>query len=72
MKTAWKRLGLAGLLWLLAMGARADDGDGPGHWWERSIWSDPDRNYQWYPPTRHHPRRPKRKRPSPNLAISAP
>jgi conjugal transfer pilus assembly protein TraF len=50
MKTAWKRLGLAGLLWLLAMGARADDGDGPGHWWERSIWSDPDRNYPWYPP----------------------
>jgi conjugal transfer pilus assembly protein TraF len=50
MKTAWRRLGLAGLLWLLAMGARADDGDGPGHWWERSIWTDPDRTYQWYPP----------------------
>jgi conjugal transfer pilus assembly protein TraF len=21
-----------------------------GHWWEHSIWTDPDRTYQWYPP----------------------
>jgi hypothetical protein len=50
MKTAWRHLGLAGLLWLLALAAWADDGDGPGHWWERSIWGDPERTYQWYPP----------------------
>lgn len=50
MKTAWRRLGLAGLLGLLVMGVRAGDGDEPGHWWERSIWGDPDRTYQWYPP----------------------
>lgn len=50
MTTARIRWGLVGLLGMLAMGVQADEGSLPDHWWERSIWGDPDRTYQWYPP----------------------
>ena len=22
------------------------------HWWDRSVWENPERSYQWYPPER--------------------
>ena len=50
MTAARIRWGLLGLLGMLAMGAQADEGGLLDHWWERSIWGDPDRTYQWYPP----------------------
>ena len=50
MTAARIRWGLAVLLWTLAMGALADEGNLPAPWWERSIWGDPERAYQWYPP----------------------
>ena len=30
-------------------GTWAQDGDADALWWERSIWNDPERTYQWYP-----------------------
>jgi len=38
------------MLGMLAMVARADEGGLTTPWWESSIWSDPERAYQWYPP----------------------
>jgi conjugal transfer pilus assembly protein TraF len=50
MTAARIRWGLVGLLGMMAMAAQADEGNLPVPWWERSIWGDPDRTYQWYPP----------------------
>lgn len=30
--------------------ASAQDGNAESRWWEQSIWNDPGRTYQWYPP----------------------
>ena len=50
MTAAGIRWGLVGLLGMLAMSARADEGGLTTPWWESSIWSDPERAYPWYPP----------------------
>jgi conjugal transfer pilus assembly protein TraF len=44
------RWGLACLLSATFAGAWAQDRDATTLWWERSIWNDTDRTYQWYPP----------------------
>ncbi len=50
MTAARIRWGLVGLLGMLTMAAQADEEGRAAPWWERSIWGDPDRTYQWYPP----------------------
>jgi conjugal transfer pilus assembly protein TraF len=50
MTAARIRWGLVALLGMLAMAAWADEGGLATPWWERSIWGDPERTYQWYPP----------------------
>jgi len=41
---------LACFLAVVFAAAWAQDADATTYWWEQSIWTDPDRTYQWYPP----------------------
>ncbi|MCP5279444.1 MAG: conjugal transfer protein TraF [Thiobacillus sp.] len=44
------RWSLVCLLSAVSAGAWAQESNDTALWWERSIWTDPDRTYQWYPP----------------------